>query len=203
MTIQKRNFFIGYKLLFALLGFSAIVTEIAVLVERGTFEAYNFFSYFTIQTNLIVFGTLLCSALALAAKREDRLAPLRSAAVVYMTVVGIGFWWFLSGQTDPPLTAVPWDNTVLHYIMPVFLLVDTIIDRPKPRQSLRNAYLWLLYPLAYLAYAMTRGAMTGWYPYPFVNPANGGYGVVAINLGGMILLAAIVTLVVNKWSKKS
>lgn len=36
----------------ALLGFSAVVTEVATLHERGVFRANNFFSFFTIEGNL-------------------------------------------------------------------------------------------------------------------------------------------------------
>lgn len=43
--LQNKKFLISYKLFFALLGFSAIVTEIATAVERGTFNPANFFSF--------------------------------------------------------------------------------------------------------------------------------------------------------------
>jgi hypothetical protein len=32
---------------------------------------------------------------------------------------------------------------------------------------LTYAAYWLIYPPCYLAYALARGATTGWYPYPF------------------------------------
>jgi hypothetical protein len=33
----------------------------------------------------------------------------------------------------------------------------------------RNAFAWLLYPLAYFAYALGRGLVDGKYPYPFMD----------------------------------
>ncbi|HMS92903.1 MAG TPA: Pr6Pr family membrane protein [Candidatus Saccharibacteria bacterium] len=190
-------FLISYKIFFALLSFGAVVTEIATLVERGYFTPLNFFSYFTIQTNILVFVTLLLSALALAAGRERRLDVLRSAVTVYILVVGIGFSLLLARMEGLVLTAVPWDNTVLHYIIPAAMLVDFLIDRPKRALSFKKSLVWLLFPVLYVTYALMRGAMTGWYPYPFLNPATSGYGSVALTVIGLFVLGLILIAVVT------
>jgi hypothetical protein len=61
--------------------------------------------------------------------------------------------------------------------------------------------LALAFPSAYLAYVILRGADTGWYPYPFLNPAHvGGYaGVAAYALGiaATFVLAAWALLTVG------
>ena len=62
---------ISYKLVFAFLGFAALVTEIATIVERGTFNSVNFFSFFTVQNNLIAVIALLLSAIALASGKKS------------------------------------------------------------------------------------------------------------------------------------
>lgn len=188
---------IAYKVFFALLGFAALVTEVAVLVDRGTFNLVNFLSFFTVQNNILVFITLLPSALVLASKKSPRwLDILRGLSTVYILVVGIGFAVLLSGLQGVALTAVPWDNTVLHYIIPVALLVDFIIDRPKKRISFKTGLVWIVYPLIYVAYSLIRGAITGWYPYPFLNPANGGYGSIATAVSGLVILGiALIWLV--------
>src|SRR5688572_23655520 len=114
---HKRPLLISYKIFFGLLGLSAIVTEIAVLVERGRFIPSNFFSFFTIESNLFAVLILLLSALALSrdskSKRED---IVRGANTLNMVVVGIVFPLLLSGLKNVEFTAVPWDNIVLHYI---------------------------------------------------------------------------------------
>jgi hypothetical protein len=184
--IQNKKFLIGYKLVFGLLGFSAVVTEIATLVERGRFDTVNFFSYFTIETNILMFATLLLSAIAVAWGKNNKLDTLRGAVTVYALIVGIGFSVLLAGIEGIPLTAVPWDNTVLHYIMPVAMLVDFVIDRPKRALLFKQSLVWLLVPIVYAVYSLTRGAMTGWYPYPFLNPATKGYGAVALTVLGIV-----------------
>ena len=46
---------------------------------------------------------------------------------------------------------------------------------------------------------MVRGAIDGWYPYPFLDPANGGYGqvlitAVAVTIGFIAIAATIIWL---------
>lgn len=132
--------------------------------------------------------TQLLSAVALAAGDRDRFTTLRAAATVYIFVVGIGFSLLLSNLQGVDLTAVPWDNTVLHYIVPVAMLVDYVLDRPRRRLSFRASLLWLLYPLAYAAYSLIRGAIVGWYPYGFLDPETNGAAAVAVTILGLIVL---------------
>ena len=49
---------------------------------------------------------------------------------------------------------------------------------------------------------MVRGAADGWYPYPFLDPANGGYAtvavmIVAITVGFLVLSGAMIAL--GRW----
>ena len=41
----------------------------------------------------------------------------------------------------------------------------------------------MIYPLAWTVLTVIRGALDGWYPYPFLDPANGGYGAVVTTVG--------------------
>src|SRR5882724_3529438 len=102
---QNKNMLIGYKLVFGLLGFSAIVTEIATIVERGRFNPANFFSYFTIETNILVAVILLLSAVATACGKNKILDAWRGAITVYALVVGLGFSLLLAGLENAEFTA--------------------------------------------------------------------------------------------------
>ena len=185
----RSKLLISYKLLFALLGFAAVVTEVAVIMERGSFNAVNFFSYFTIQNNLIAVVALILSALMLASgKRSRGIELFRGFATVFMVVVGIGFAILLAGLEGITLTAVPWDNTVLHYIMPVVIALDFLIDRPRTKFSFKKNLAWLIYPAAYFTYTMIRGAQTGWYPYPFLNPANNSVSSLIVTIAALFIL---------------
>lgn len=201
--VQNKKLLIGYKLFFALLGFSAIVTEIAVIIERGRFNPANFFSFFTIETNILVFITLLLSAVAVALGKNSKLDVLRGAVTVYILIVGIGFALLLAGLEGVNLTAVPWDNTVLHYILPIAVLVDYLVGRPKRKLVFSKSLGWLLFPAVYVAYSLIRGSIVGWYPYPFLNPDTNGYQSVALTALGLLVLGVVLVWGVCKLSGKS
>jgi len=199
-TVSRNTFLISYKLFFALLGFSSIIIEMAVTMERGTFKAENFFSYFTIETNILVVIMLLMSAVAIAAGKNGKLDLFRSATTVYILVVGIGFSALLSGLEGVKLTAVPWDNVVLHYIIPVAVFADFMTDRPRRKLPFKKALLWLLFPIVYAIYALVRGGLTGWYPYPFLNPDVSGASSVVTTIVGLFALGFALVWGVGKLS---
>ena len=94
---------------------------------------------------------------------------------------------------------VNWAEFTLHKLFPVVVVLDWIVDPPRVPLGLRDAVVWLVYPIAWTAVTMVRGAVDGWYPYPFLDPANGGYvsvavAVVAITIGFLALSAAMVVI---------
>ena len=198
MRTSASSLIIVVKMLFAFLGFSAIITEIATLVSVGHFVPGNFFSYFTIESNaLAVLSLVLSSFAAVAGGTSDRLRFFRGAVTVFMTTTILIFIVLLSGFPASELTAVPWDNTVLHYIMPLAIILDwLLVNRRQPIQF-RRALLWLAYPLLYLLYSLIRGPIVGWYPYPFMDPSLHGYlrviltsVIIALVLAGITALLA-------------
>ena len=193
--MYMNRMYIAIKTLFALLGTSAVVTELAVLLERNQFVAGNFFSYFTIQSNMLAVLSLLVGAFSLAAGyKSKRVDYFRGAVALYMVMTGVIFSVLLANLDSRVLTAVPWDNTVLHYIIPVVMLADWIVDPPSSKLNLKGALLWLVYPLAYVIYTLVRGSIVGWYPYPFLNPDTNGYAGI-----GIVSIAIFVAVLVFTW----
>jgi hypothetical protein len=169
------------------------------LMAAGTFDATRFFAFFTIQSNIIgvvAFGWLLA---ARSAPRSRALELLRGAAVVYLTVTFFVVIFLLSGA-DVQLDLV-WVDFVLHKFFPVVVLLDWILDPPRSRLTVRDALLWLVFPIVWVVLTMIRGALDGWYPYPFLDPADGGYGPVAVTVVavtlGFLLIAGITVAIAN------
>jgi hypothetical protein len=191
--MTRRHCLIAAEVLFALLGFSALVTEIATLAAKGRFNAGDFFSYFTVEANSLTVISLLVGACAVAARHESTaLDFFRGAVTLYMTTTILIFIVLLSGYPSEDLTAVPWDNTVLHYIMPIVMMVDWLIAprfRPVP---ISRSFIWLAFPLAYLFYSLIRGSIVGWYPYPFMNPSTHGWAVLVIT---SLVIAVVLTAI--------
>ena len=47
---------------------------------------------------------------------------------------------------------------------------------------------WLVYPLGYAVYSLIHGAVTGFYPYPFINVGELGYDKMFLNMGVLVLV---------------
>src|SRR5206468_2607658 len=54
-----------------------------------------------------------------------------------------------------------------------------------------GAARWRAYPLVWTGYVLVRGAIVGKYPYPFLDPANGGYGMVAVYVVAILVFGTL------------
>jgi hypothetical protein len=157
---------------------AAMVFAIYETVRAGTFNPTRYFAYFTIQSNLLGVASF---AWVLARRGEPRsraLESFRGAATGYLTVVFFVVILLLE-DVDVGLR-LAWVDFVLHKLFPVIVVLDWLLDPPTTRLTARDALAWLVYPLAWTGVTLARGALDGWYPYPFLDPANGGYGTVAL-----------------------
>jgi hypothetical protein len=182
------------RVFFAGLTVVAIATQLISLAAKGTLNPVNYFSYFTIDSNLIATGVLLVGAASRGSDATPRLDLVRGAAVVYMSITGIVFTLLLS-NTDVD-TAIPWVNSVVHELMPLVMLADWLVTPPAVRLQLRQGLLWLSFPLAWIVYTIIRGAMVNLYPYPFLNPVSGGYASVAVYCVAILVAMLVVSMLV-------
>lgn len=188
--MKKRWFLISYKVFFSILVAAAITAQLDHGLREQGFNFVNFFSYFTIQSNLFGAVMLLISAdlIFWKRKRDHEQEMLRGAATLYMVTTGIIYGLLLShAQVQVTL---PWVNDVLHRIFPLVMLFDWLYDRPVRKITPKQSLLWLVYPVIYLVYSLVHGPLANyWYPYPFINAAAHGYAQVFINCLG---IAAVV-----------
>lgn len=176
-----------------LLGLVAVVARLAERKEADpSFAVVDFLSYFTVQTNLVAAAVLLAAGFRVLRGRRpgSRLDMWRGAATLYIATTGVAYSALLA---DDAQSILGWTNLVLHYAMPIGVVADWALDRPSRPIPFRRALAWLAYPVAFGAYTLVRGAVTGWYPYPFLDVAERGYPAVLITLAifCVALLAAI------------
>ncbi|MDH6575239.1 Pr6Pr family membrane protein [Kitasatospora sp. MAP5-34] len=155
----------------------------------------NFFSYFTILSNLAGIVVLLAGGALGLLGRPGVPDGLRGAVVLYLAITGLVYVLLLSSE-DVPLQ-IPWVNAVVHGIMPLVFVLDWLVDPPLRPVSYRTALGWLAFPLLYLVYSLSRGAAVDWYPYPFLDPRiPGGYGRVSgactLIAGAFVLIGAVI-----------
>jgi hypothetical protein len=164
---------------------AAIVVQAIVLAQAGRFDATRYFAFFTIQSNLIgvaAFAWLLANG---ERPRSRALELLRGAAAVYLTVTFVVVILLLS-DVDVQLQ-VNWAEFTLHKLFPIVVVLDWLVDPPRVSLGLRDALIWLVYPLIWTGLTIGRGAADGWYPYPFLDPANGGYTAVVLTVVGITI----------------
>jgi len=135
-------------------------------------------SYFTIQSNLLVAVTAV--QLARDPLRDGRWwRPVRAAALVGITVTGLVHFVLLRPLLD--LHGASWAaDKLLHMVVPLLAVVGWLLVGPRPRAPWRDALTVLVWPVAWLAWTLVVGALTGWYPYPFLDVGARGAASVAV-----------------------
>jgi hypothetical protein len=177
----------------------------------------NYFSYFTISTNLLMTLVLTFSLWKQRSHLSNfcALPTVQTAVAVYMAIVGIVYSLVLRNLWAPEgLQKIA--DIVLHDATPVLYVLYWLLfvgkhkerDKDKDKDWLRfsDVPAWLWYPTIYLAYSMIRGAFTGRYLYPFMDVGSLGYPRVALNI--VVLVAAFLAMsllfvAINRWRSQT
>lgn len=186
------------RLVMGLVIVAAIATQLAASIattlelERDLSTTIaNFFSFFTILSNVIAAVTLVWAAVAGLRAGSAGSAPAAPAALstvlacasTYMIITGLVYNTLLRGLTLPQGSEpVPWSNEVLHLIGPIFLFLDVIIGTARRALPWRTIWTIIAFPILWTVYTLVRGPLVTnpangdpwWYPYPFLNPNNPG-----------------------------
>ena len=146
-------------------------------------------AYFTILTNGLV-------AVAMFAAAQGRALSGRVAGGVLLSIlmVGIIYYVILARLWDPQGLAY-WADQGLHTAVPLATLGWWLAFAPKDAR-LRDLPFWLIWPLVYCLYSLIRGAMTGFWPYPFIDlPALGPLRL-SLNIAGLVVAFGLLGLVI-------
>jgi hypothetical protein len=193
------------RLLAAALALAAILRQLSLAISnaRAADTAWgsdvptvvaNFFSYFTILSNALSAIVLLVGAgFCFRLRRDPAWYNLVLGCVVtYMATTGVVYNLLLRGIALDQGHTLGWSNEVLHLIAPIYLVLVWIVTPGKSRLEWRQVWAIIAFPLVWTVYTMIRGSIVGWYPYPFLNPAQpGGWGAVVVY---MIAIAGFIGL---------
>ncbi|MFD6414994.1 Pr6Pr family membrane protein [Streptomyces sp. NPDC060194] len=164
----------------------AAVTGIVVEFVQG--DPARVPIYFTVQSNALVAVVCAVEARRDLTGRPQVPAPLMGATVLFIAITGIVYHLLLADTAaDFTMAADPssaaWHsfaNTLLHTVTPLATFLAWLLLTPPGGLRPRHAALWLLYPAAYLCFALVRGALLSpgtpaRYPYPFLDVDAHGY----------------------------
>jgi len=167
ITTKTQKLSATFRLTIAAASLAATIGQL--LLAKNMAAALNLFSYFTIQSNLIVAVALIVATLG--PKQSIRSAAMLRAATFWILITGIVFNVLLSSVYHPTgLAALI--SVVHHTVTPLAMLANWIVFEEKGRTKIRDIGFWLAYPLVYLAGSLVRGLIDGFYPYWFINPTK-------------------------------
>lgn len=190
--------------LVALTALTGVVMELVIALVDGPGTApsqaerlVRLFSYFTVQSNLLV-GVVSVLLVVRPARDGAVFRVARLDALLCIAVTGIVYQTVLRGIAELS-AAGQVSDLLLHLLAPLLALVAWVLVGPRPRVDAATVWWSLAFPLAWIAYTFVRGAVVGWYPYPFLDVTTLGLGpallntaVVAVVLVGLAWLVRVV-----------
>ncbi|MEI2269804.1 Pr6Pr family membrane protein [Microbacterium sp. No. 7] len=172
----------------------------------------NFFSFFTILSNIVGALALLAAVVWfwMRPHHEQRepagVALGLAAATSYLFITGVVYNLLLRGYPTSD-DHVAWANEIVHVVAPLFLLFDLFLAPTRRALPWRAVIAILAVPIAWIGYTLVRGPLVidptdgvaFWYPYPFLDPngINGWGGVGAYVVGISTAFVVVGSLVVG------
>jgi len=182
----------AYRMAAAAIGWFALVVQYVLIVKYKTdgdliAAAIRFFSYFTLLSNVLVALAMTLPWLAPETKlgRFFLEPAIRTAILAYIIIVAVIYHVVLRKLWNPE----GWEyvaDTIEHVVAPTLYVIDWLLFVPKGTLKFRSAFVWLLFPVAYAVFSLIHGAVTGFYPYPFIDESKLGYDQVLTNMGGLV-----------------
>jgi hypothetical protein len=200
----------SFALVTCIITWAGLVLQYYVALESGPQNNLSFiesttrfFGYFTVLTNLLV--AIWLTAILFSRGSWHRFFSrfsTQTAITVYILVVGLGYNILLRHlYVFRGLHAIT--TEIQHVAVPALATIYWIVFVPKHPLSWSALLPWLFYPFVYLVMALLRGSMDSFYPYPFLNVADLGFGTVLRNAAGLLVVFVVVSLVFIFFSRRS
>ena len=173
----------------SLLAIGSLVAQVAANMADGQEFGFTLgwmFQFFTIWGNFasgVVFGWI-----AWRGRIEPRVPFALAAALVIIAVV---YHVLLAAQHHPE--GVDWWTNIAHHtLVPLGGVLWWLAYSREQLVSWRSLPVVVLVPLAYGAFALVNGAVTGFYPYFFLDLPNLGWPMLLANMAGLAVLFMLV-----------
>ena len=175
----KTSMGLGFiRLIMALALFGSIFWQISDRVAHNLFRPAEYFTFFTITSCLLTGIALTIGGLRVLRNQPETkfLTLFRLTMAASMVIVGVIYNLLLTDSVDERDIGYDWPvipNLILHTYMPILVFLEWLITRTAVPLKLKTAFWVLVYPLTWLAFSITRGFITDWWPYWFIDPQYG------------------------------
>jgi hypothetical protein len=151
-------------------------------------------SFFTIQSNILVCATSW--GLVQRPQRAGLLwRVLRIDALAGIAVTGLIYSIALAGLQNLHGWARLCD-IAFHYIVPVATVLGWLVIGPRGRVDRTTVLAALIWPVLWFGYTLIHGAISGWYPYHFIDVGDLGYPHALLNALVVTILLGVVFSVI-------
>ncbi len=177
----------------ALVGWAGLALQlILILGQLGlALGTWRFLGYFTIISNIAV--AVVATLIAVGGHTGLAGPRARLAGLTAIVAVGLVYSLLLRSMWNPRGLQKLADAALHDWTPMLYLLMWALL--PHGRLDRRDVKWALLLPALYLAYALGRGAMDGWYAYWFLNPASLTLAALSLSILGMLALFATIAAV--------
>jgi hypothetical protein len=191
-----------YLSLLAITGWFALIGQFYLIMINNQASVgeiiVRYFTFYTILTNILIAAGSTCILLKPGSEWGKFFSKATTLTAIAVNIIIVGatynailrFLWKPQGMQQVV-------DELLHLVIPVAFILFWLIFVPRGRLKWRNIFIWMIYPLAYLVVILIRGAMSGYYPYPFVDVSKLGYPQTLLNsLGITAAFIAVALLLV-------
>lgn len=185
----------------SLLGWFGLVLQLWYSIQitqakgEGAFAGvWLYLGFYTILTNMLVAKALAAAALGPGHGPVVRffIRPgVQTAIAMSITIVSLIYNLMLR-QLWHPTGGLLLADLIVHDIMPPLYLLYWWLAVPKQALRWSQVLVWQSYPAGYFFYVLLRGAVDGWYPYPFLDVNTLGYAVVLLD--AIVVLMAFIAV---------
>lgn len=192
---------IAWRILIALIACLGPSLQYGLMVYDETLvsaavKSVEFFSYFTILSNMLAALALTAPLVAPSSRLgvwAEQSGP-RAAIATYLAITAVVYHLLLASQWNPRGLRLVAD-TILHTVTPVAFLLDFALRGGRGEARWIAALKAMAFPALFGVWTLIHGALSGFYPYPFMNVAKRGYPAVVLTMVEMSVAFALVALV--------
>ena len=175
---------------------AGVAIEVGRALATGDAERLlRLFSYFTIWTNLLV---ATVSGLLAARPRYDgpvfRALRLDTVLCAVVTAVTVHLVLTAYVPSDPAGRVA---DVLTHTVTPAATVLVWALVGPRPRITWRTCAGALVLPVVWNVWTFTHGAVTGWYPYPFLDPDRLGLPGALLGTATVVVLGMLLGVVLR------